>query len=97
MKRLIRIPYCCSQHLHFFSLPAVFPFQFRDQGLVIGQFYRLESGKTLNNDLTVIGGNATLMQDSTVNGGRSRHWRECHHRWKSKRRCIRDRRRCLPD
>ncbi len=37
-------------------------------GLVVGQNYRLQSGETLNDDLTVIGGNATLEQDSTVNG-----------------------------
>lgn len=40
----------------------------RVTGLVVGDNYRLESGETLNNDLTVIGGNAVLEEDSTVNG-----------------------------
>jgi len=40
----------------------------RDSGMVIGDNYRLESGETLNNDLTVIGGNAVLEEDSTVDG-----------------------------
>ena len=30
--------------------------------------YRLESGETVNTDLTIIGGNATLDENSTVNG-----------------------------
>ena len=38
------------------------------EGLVIGDSYRLESGETLSHDLTVVGGNATLDEDSTVNG-----------------------------
>jgi hypothetical protein len=37
-------------------------------GLVVGQSYRLESGETLDTDLTVIGGNASLEEGSTVNG-----------------------------
>src|SRR5512133_2389510 len=39
-----------------------------DSGLVIGDAYRLESGKTLAHDLTVVGGNVTLEKDSIVNG-----------------------------
>lgn len=39
-----------------------------DEGLVVGDSYRLASGETLNSDLTVIGGNAVLEEDSTVNG-----------------------------
>lgn len=41
---------------------------YMEPGLVIGQSYRLESGETLNEDLTVIGGNASLMEDSNVHG-----------------------------
>lgn len=37
-------------------------------GLVMGSSYSLNSGETLNHDLTVIGGNVTLEQNSTVNG-----------------------------
>ena len=37
-------------------------------GMVVGDNYRLESGETLDTDLTVIGGNAVLEEDSTVNG-----------------------------
>jgi hypothetical protein len=37
-------------------------------GLVLGSNYRLESGETLDSDITVIGGNANLDTDSTVNG-----------------------------
>jgi hypothetical protein len=36
--------------------------------LVAGGTYTLQSGETLNEDLTVIGGNVTLEDDSTVNG-----------------------------
>lgn len=37
-------------------------------GLVLGESYRLESGQTLNTDLTVVGGNATVEPNATVNG-----------------------------
>jgi hypothetical protein len=37
-------------------------------GLVVGQSYRLRSGETLNNDLTVVGGSVELEKDSKVNG-----------------------------
>lgn len=37
-------------------------------GLIIGQSYRLNSGQSLNEDLTVIGGTAELEEGSTVNG-----------------------------
>jgi hypothetical protein len=40
----------------------------RSGGLVVGDSYRLESGQTLNNDLTVIGGNALVEEDAIVNG-----------------------------
>ena len=39
-----------------------------EEGLVIGNNYKLAAGQTLNHDLTVIGGNAVLEEDSTVNG-----------------------------
>ncbi len=44
------------------------PIVSQDGGLVIGQPYHLNSGETLSNDLTVIGGNTALDQGSTVNG-----------------------------
>ena len=37
-------------------------------GLIVGQSYRLRSGQTLNEDLTVVGGTAELEEGSTVNG-----------------------------
>lgn len=40
----------------------------QDEGLVIGESYRLESGKTLNTDMTVLGGNAEIEQGAAVNG-----------------------------
>jgi hypothetical protein len=37
-------------------------------GLVVGQSYRLASGETLNEDLTIIGGSGVLEKGSKVNG-----------------------------
>ncbi len=68
MRRLTRISVLLLAAFTLLFLAGCVPIPTGDQGLVIGDSYRLESGKTLNNDLTVIGGNATLMQDSTVNG-----------------------------
>ena len=65
-------------------------------GLVVGQSYRLRSGQTLNEDLTVVGGSAELEEGSTVNGnvailgGSSVNQRRGH------RRCRRDGRRGVP-
>lgn len=39
-----------------------------DEGLVLGQSYRLESGEILDHDLTVIGGSVAIEDDATVNG-----------------------------
>jgi hypothetical protein len=70
MKPIIRIPILLLAFLAILLLAGCVPIPMvsMDQGLVIGQSYRLESGQTLNHDLTVIGGNATLESKSTVNG-----------------------------
>ncbi len=39
-----------------------------EEGLVLGQSYRLESGETIDHDLTVIGGSVVIEDDATVNG-----------------------------
>jgi len=65
MKNIIRLALIL---IILFLLSGCVSVPMAEEGLVIGQSYRLGSGKTLNNDLTVIGGNAVLDEDSTVNG-----------------------------
>lgn len=65
MKKLIRIALLLFLLLLLtscVSIPVV------EDGLVVGQSYQLESGDTLENDLTVIGGNVSLEEGSTVEG-----------------------------
>lgn len=65
MKNIIRIVLLLIPLLFLtscISIPVV------EDGLVIGQSYQLESGETLENDLTVIGGNAYLEEGSIVEG-----------------------------
>ncbi len=70
MKNFIRIPLLLFSALILLLLAGCVPIPLvsLDQGLVIGQNYTLNSGNTLNHDLTVIGANAVLDQGSTVNG-----------------------------
>ena len=70
MKTFIRIPILLLTALILLLLAGCVPFSMvdMDEGLVIGQPYTLESGKTLDNDLTVIGASAALNENSTVNG-----------------------------
>jgi hypothetical protein len=49
-------------------LTSCVPIPTANSGLVVGNTYRLESGKTLNHDLTVVGGKAIIEDDATVNG-----------------------------
>jgi hypothetical protein len=70
MKTFIRIPILLLATLAILLLAGCVPVPLvsLDQGVIVGQSYRLESGQTLNHDLTVIGGNAVLEENSTVNG-----------------------------
>lgn len=70
MKSIIRIPILFLAALSILFLAGCVPFSVidLDEGLVIGQTFRLSSGETIDNDLTVIGANATLDKNSTVDG-----------------------------
>lgn len=68
MKLIKRLPLILIFIIALFALTGCIGVSMGGEGLVIGDSYRLESGDTLNNDLTVIGGNAVLAEDSTVNG-----------------------------
>jgi hypothetical protein len=70
MKSIIRIPILILAALAVIFLSGCVPLSMiaMDEGLVIAQTYHLNSGETVDNDLTVIGANATLDQNSTVNG-----------------------------
>lgn len=69
MKRIIHLPSFLFVMLALLSLSGCVTPSIQSEGLVIADSsYRLESGKTLNTDLTIIGGNATLYENSTVNG-----------------------------
>jgi hypothetical protein len=71
MKQIKRIPLILIFLMAVLVLSGCSGVSLADEGLVIGDSYRLESGQTLNTDLTVIGGNAFLAEDSTVNGSLS--------------------------
>ena len=69
MKRIIHLPLFLFVLLALLSLTGCVTPSIQSEGLVIGDSsYRLESGETVNTDLTIIGGNATLDENSTVNG-----------------------------
>jgi hypothetical protein len=68
MKSITRLPFIFLVLASLLFMAGCATIPSFDDGLVIGNNYRLASGQTLNHDLTVIGGNATLEQDSTVNG-----------------------------
>jgi hypothetical protein len=68
MKTHLRIPTLILVTLAVLLLTGCMGFPQNQPGLVIGDSYRLDSGETLDTDLTVVGGNANLEEDSTVNG-----------------------------
>jgi hypothetical protein len=68
MKTYLRIPSLILAAVFVLLLTGCTGFPVNQPGLVIGDSYHLETGKTLDTDLTVIGGNATLAENSTVNG-----------------------------
>ncbi len=69
MKNIIRLSFILLAALLIFSLTGCVSPSLQDEGLVLGDSnYRLQSGESLNHDLTIMGGNATLEEDSTVNG-----------------------------
>lgn len=68
MKKILRIPLLILLTLVILSLTACSSVPNLGPGLVLGQSYRLGNGETLNESLTVIGGNAVLDTGSTVNG-----------------------------
>ena len=68
MKNKLRIPVLLLVMLVMTLLAGCAPGFNTSDGLVMGSSYNLNSGETLNHDLTVIGGNVTLEQNSTVNG-----------------------------
>lgn len=68
MKSLFKFPLLLLVGLLIFSLTGCSPYFSGDDGLVIAETYRLESGETLNRDLTVVGGDASIEENATVNG-----------------------------
>jgi hypothetical protein len=69
MKNILRLSILLLATLILLSLTGCVSPSFEDEGLVVGDpSYRLESGEKINTDLTIIGGNATLDENSTVNG-----------------------------
>lgn len=70
MKSIIRIPILFLAALAVLFLAGCVPLSVvdLDEGLVIAQTFHLNSGETIDKDLTVIGANATLDENSTVNG-----------------------------
>jgi len=68
MKTMTRLSFIVLVGLFLLSLTGCVGISLQDEGLVVGESYRLRSGEMLNNDLTILGGNAELDQNSTVNG-----------------------------
>lgn len=68
MKRILHFSFVLLLALVMLSVTGCTGITIQDEGLVIGETYRLESGETVNHDLTIIGGDATLDEDSTVDG-----------------------------
>ena len=68
MKHINRLSLLLLAGLCILMLTGCVGVSLQEEGLVVGESYTLESGETLNNDLTIVGGNAQLEQDSTVNG-----------------------------
>lgn len=68
MKSKLRFPALLLVTLILVLLAGCAPVASSNGGLVIGSSYHLNSGETLNHDLTVVGGNVALDQNSTVNG-----------------------------
>lgn len=68
MKQINRLSFLLLAALCVLMLTGCVGVSLEEEGLVVGESYTLESGDTLNTDLTIIGGNAQLEQDSTVNG-----------------------------
>lgn len=67
MKRLTSLSIVLTVFLALILLAGCSPSTARD-GLVVGQSFRLKSGETLNQDITVAGGSAVLEEGSTLNG-----------------------------
>lgn len=68
MKHINRLSLLLLAGLFILMLTGCVGVSMEEEGLVLGESYRLESGETLGTDLTILGGNAELEQDSTVNG-----------------------------
>ena len=68
MKRLTSLTIVLTVFLALVLLAGCSPSSSSRDGLVVGQSFRLESGETLNQDLTVAGGSAVLEEGSTLNG-----------------------------
>jgi hypothetical protein len=68
MKPIFRLPILLLVAFALLTLTGCVGVPDLGPGLVVGQSYRLDSGETLNTDLTVIGGNANIHENSTVNG-----------------------------
>lgn len=68
MKSLFKFPLLLLIGLLILPLTGCAPFFSGNDGLVIAETYRLESGETLDQDLTVVGGDASIEENATVNG-----------------------------
>ncbi len=68
MKQINRLSLLLLAGLFILTLTGCVGVSLQEEGLVLGESYRLKSGETLNTDLTILGGNAELEQGSTVNG-----------------------------
>ncbi len=68
MKRLTTLSIVVTVFLALFLLAGCGPSYSGRDGLVVGQSFRLNSGETLDQDLTITGGSAVLEQGSTLNG-----------------------------
>jgi hypothetical protein len=68
MKHLTRLPLLLVICLSLLVLTGCMSFSSEQDGLVVGNDYRLTSGQTINHDLTLIGSTAVLEDGSTVNG-----------------------------
>lgn len=68
MKRTSRLAFLLLALFAILSLGGCVSFPFSEEGLVVGNNFRLASGEVLDDDLTIVGGNAVLEEASRVNG-----------------------------
>lgn len=68
MKRYFPLSFLFLAVLLLLTLTGCSNITLQEDDLVIGQTYRLDSGETVNNNLTIIGTDAAFDEDSTVNG-----------------------------